>query len=209
MTPGAGYAADPCSTTPSHPRHGDGAGSPETRFTRSGPARNPARPKRPSQSDSASRKPASRSSSTAAAMRQRDVVTVVGGKPAPQGSKRLVRLRNGRSMMLEASSAVRPWRALVADAARAAGIQLREKDVALDIVARWARPASHYGRRGLRSVAPARPGYADVDKVARAVCDALTGIAYRDDRQVVMLRVERTWCADGEAPGATISIDDA
>ena len=130
------------------------------------------------------------------------------GIPAPQGSKRLVRLRNGRVMMLEDSKRVMPWRAVVAAAASAARIGLNEGDVEVGIFARWIRPATHYKKDGgVKSGSPARPGYADCDKLARAVCDALAGIAYRNDRQVARLTVERRWCEEGEAPGALISIE--
>lgn len=130
------------------------------------------------------------------------------GVPAPQGSKRLVRLRTGRVMMLEDSKRVMPWRAVVAAAAAAARIPLFESDVEVSISARWVRPVTHLNKDGsVRRSSPPRPGYADCDKLARAVCDALAGIAYRNDRQVVRLHVERRWCESGEAPGAAISVD--
>lgn len=133
----------------------------------------------------------------------------VHGLPAAQGSKRLVRVK-GRTIMLEASRRVRPWRDSVASCARADGVTLSDGDVRVEIVAQYVRPASHYTRRGsLTAAAPARPGYADCDKIARAVCDALAGVAYRNDRQVCSLSVERIWCADGEAPGARIRVGPA
>lgn len=129
------------------------------------------------------------------------------GDVATQGSKRLVRLRNGRTAMLEASRRIRPWRQAVAEAAMAHGIPMFTGDVTLEIVARWVRPASHYRKDGtLRGNLPQRPGYADCDKVARGVCDALAGIAYANDRQVAVLRVERRWCEPGQPPGAGIDI---
>ena len=130
----------------------------------------------------------------------------VHGVPAPQGSKRLVRVK-GRTIMLEASRRVKPWREQVAACAEAAGVLLHEGDVRLDIVAWYQRPASHFTRRGkLVASAPRSPGYADCDKLARAVCDALAGIAYRNDRQVYMLTVERRWCCETQVPGARIRI---
>jgi hypothetical protein len=45
--------------------------------------------------------------------------------------------------------------------------------------------------------------------LARAICDALAGIAYRNDRQVALLAVERVWASPGEGPGATIGIAPA
>lgn len=134
---------------------------------------------------------------------------VVGANPAPQGSKSIMRLRSGRSIMVEASRMVKPWRALVANAARDAGVEMHDGPVAVSIVTKWTRPSSHYGKRGLRSTAAPYPGYADCDKLARAVCDALAGIAYRNDRQIVRLDISRRWCEGDESPGAFVTIGSA
>jgi Holliday junction resolvase RusA-like endonuclease len=59
---------------------------------------------------------------------------------------------------------------------------------------RLPRPKGHYGRRGLRPSAPAYPNVMpDLDKLARAILDALTGIVWRDDAQVVRLDVEKIY----------------
>ena len=34
---------------------------------------------------------------------------------------------------------------------------------------------------------------ADADNIAKAVCDALNGIAYKDDKQIVSLTVLKVW----------------
>lgn len=84
---------------------------------------------------------------------------------------------------------------------------MHEAGVELQIVARWVRPITHFRKDGsVRPGAPEHPGYGDCDKLARAVCDALAGIAYRNDRQVVRLSVERMWCNAGEPPGAIVRI---
>lgn len=131
----------------------------------------------------------------------------VAGDPAAQGSKRLVRLRNGRTVMLEQSKKVKPWRSAVAGETRAAGVSMMTGDVTLIACVQFVRPASHYRKDGtVKPSAPARPGYADCDKLARAICDGLTGIAYVDDRQVAFLSVERVWAPAGEGPGAWLEI---
>jgi Holliday junction resolvase RusA-like endonuclease len=49
------------------------------------------------------------------------------------------------------------------------------------------RPRAHFGARGLRPAAPAWPTVRpDVLKLARAVEDALTGLVWRDDSQIVV-----------------------
>lgn len=131
----------------------------------------------------------------------------VAGTPATQGSKSLVRNGRGRTFMIESSRRVKPWRSLVAAAARNSGVRVSEGCVSLDITVMWRRPASHLRADGsVRASAPRIPGYGDCDKLARAICDALAGIAYRNDRQVAVLAIRREW---GDADGAKISICDA
>ena len=134
----------------------------------------------------------------------------VAGVPATQGSKRLVRVRNSnRSIMLEASERTKPWRELVGMVARMNAVPMLAGDVEMHIVCRWPRPPSHLRADGTpRPSAPARPSYGDADKLARAICDALTGIAYRDDRQVAKLSVERVWARSGDCAGAHIELID-
>jgi Holliday junction resolvase RusA-like endonuclease len=132
------------------------------------------------------------------------------GVPASQGSKRLVRVRNSnRSIMLESSERVKPWRQTIAAVAQMHAVPMHSGDVEMHIVCRWPRPQSHLRADGtVRDSAPARPSYADVDKLARAVCDALAGIAYRNDRQVASLSIQRVWARAGESAGAHIEIID-
>lgn len=44
----------------------------------------------------------------------------------------------------------------------------------------------------------------DIDKLERALLDALTGLVYTDDAQVTTLVVEKTWAAWGEQPGTVL-----
>lgn len=37
----------------------------------------------------------------------------------------------------------------------------------------------------------------DTDNIAKAVCDALNGIAYKDDKQITCLTVDKVWAEDG------------
>lgn len=37
----------------------------------------------------------------------------------------------------------------------------------------------------------------DADNIAKVVCDAINGIAYRDDKQITCLAVEKVWADDG------------
>jgi Holliday junction resolvase RusA-like endonuclease len=132
------------------------------------------------------------------------------GKPVTQGSKRMVRTRRGRPLMIEASRNLHKWRETVALAARRERVALIDGDVEVSIVACWPRPDSHLRKDGsIRPSCPSRPGYADCDKLCRAICDALAGIAYANDRQVALLCIERRWAGDGEVAGAWIRVREA
>jgi crossover junction endodeoxyribonuclease RusA len=47
----------------------------------------------------------------------------------------------------------------------------------------------------------------DVDKLARAVCDAMTGVVYHDDNQVCELICAKRYAAVGEAAHVTIWVE--
>jgi crossover junction endodeoxyribonuclease RusA len=128
----------------------------------------------------------------------------VYGTAAPQGSKRHV----GNGVMLESSDRVRPWRQDV----RFAALEKRPPDWDMTTPMRivlefwFSRPASHYGTRdgmsNLKVSAPREPISArigDIDKLERAVLDALTGVAYLDDRQVVDVLARKSYLLQQDA----------
>lgn len=114
---------------------------------------------------------------------------VVPGLAAPQGSKRMVRLRNGRTVLIESSKRVKPWRAVVAyEAGRAFTGAPVECDVTVSAEFVIERPKSHKTSAGaVKSSAPWSPGKPDLDKLCRALLDGLTGVIYGDDSQVIYL----------------------
>ena len=119
----------------------------------------------------------------------------VPGLAAPQGSKRAVRLRNGRTVLLESSARVRPYRAVFALAARQAWTEPPATGVvAVELLFRFPRPKSHYtGKGALKPTAPRAPGRPDLDKLCRAALDAMTGVVYVDDAQVAILSACKEW----------------
>lgn len=136
----------------------------------------------------------------------------VAGTPAPQGSKRHV----GRGVLIESSKQLKPWRedvrqgALVALADHA---PLLKGPVGVSLLFWLPRPKSHPKTR--RTIPTTRP---DIDKLARAILDALTSAgAYNDDSQVTWLVLEKRYvhppalALDGEptAPGVDITITEA
>lgn len=73
-----------------------------------------------------------------------------------------------------------------------------DQPVALTVTCMFPRPASHFTRKGALSAAGRRavlPSRADVDNLAKAVMDALNGLAWADDRQIVDLNVTKEWAA--------------
>lgn len=128
----------------------------------------------------------------------------VPGPAAPQGSKRAFRTRSGRIALVESSNKVKPFRAAVAIGAVAAGATPLEGPVTMQVAFIFMRPASHFTRSGaLRASAPSHPGKPDLDKLARAVGDALTGVCYRDDSQIVRWEMTKRY---GKQASTEISV---
>jgi crossover junction endodeoxyribonuclease RusA len=124
----------------------------------------------------------------------------VPGKPAPQGSKRHV----GRGILVESSKELGPWRERVALVAHSAmggrSLLAGAVTVGLDFV--LPRPKSAPKRSTPHAVK--RP---DVDKLARACLDAITGIVFGDDSVVIDLRATKRLAELGETAGVQITVE--
>jgi Holliday junction resolvase RusA-like endonuclease len=127
----------------------------------------------------------------------------IPGVPIPQGSLRAF-TRNGRAWASSDNPRTRPWKAAVtAEAALAveqAGFETPAYDrrpVAVAITFALPRPKGHFGKKGLLPSAPRSPAVMpDLDKLVRAVLDALTGIVWRDDAQVVAIEAYKRYSDD-------------
>lgn len=142
---------------------------------------------------------------------RRMFVVVVRGLPQAQGSVRAFKNRAGKVWVAtegnRPSSPLGAWRTAIATEARRvfATVPVPREAVRVRVTLMWPRPAGHFGKKGLLASAPAlKKTKPDVDKAARAVLDALSGIAYVDDVQVVALTIQKAY---GELPGAEISIE--
>ena len=124
----------------------------------------------------------------------------VPGKPAPQGSKRHV----GNGILLESSPHVGPWRERVAIAAHNAmngrPIYSGQVEVWLDFI--LSRPKSTPKTRTPPAIK--RP---DIDKLARAILDAITGTILADDAQVTYLSATKRLAEIDETPGVRIEVN--
>lgn len=121
----------------------------------------------------------------------------VPGDAAPQGSKRHV----GGGRMVESSKAVGPWRERVALAAHAHGFEVLAGPVRVDLEFVRPRPVSTPKRR-----TPPAIKKPDLDKLNRAILDALTGIAFGDDAQVTEQHLTKRLAEIGETPGVWITV---
>jgi Holliday junction resolvase RusA-like endonuclease len=132
----------------------------------------------------------------------RQITLEVPGEPIPQGSGRPIRAGNGRLHVIADNSRLQPWRDAVTWHARQALAGRRPLEhgaVAVELAFTFARPRRHFGRRGLRLSAPTshtvRP---DLDKLVRAVLDALVGAGViRDDAQVAELHATKRYGEPG------------
>jgi crossover junction endodeoxyribonuclease RusA len=128
---------------------------------------------------------------------RRRVSFTVQGKPEPKGSTRIVPVR-GRAVITSDNPKLKAWQHAIAWTVRtlAAPPFVGAVRVVLDF--HLARPAS---TSRLCRHPVHRP---DVDKLARAVLDALTGELLRDDAQVVELYARKRF-ARGD-PGVVIDV---
>ena len=133
-------------------------------------------------------------------------VSLLGcGDPVPQGSKRIGRAgKSRRPLLIDANAKTKPWRDELARAALEHFGTPELGDIRLTCTFYFTRPQSHYHKKFggytdlLKSSAPSfKKSKPDLDKLLRSVFDALTGIAWRDDSQVVSVDAYKRWGVRG------------
>lgn len=117
----------------------------------------------------------------------------------------------GRAVLTSTSKNLKPWRAKVAEAARnASDGQYAAGKTCMSVTCtfRMRRPQSHYRASGeLKPTAPSQPSTRpDLDKLARAVLDGLTGVLFDDDSQVTTLRLIKTYADSRRETGVHINV---
>lgn len=127
----------------------------------------------------------------------------VPGKPEPAGSKRAFpfKRKNGKLgvAVSDDNPEARPWKGAVAYFGKVAVRKAGRRDLLagpleVAFVFHLVRPRGHYGKKGVLPSAPPQPiTKPDVLKLARAVEDALTGIVWRDDAQIVVELLEKRY----------------
>lgn len=136
----------------------------------------------------------------------------VRGIPEGQGSMRAF-VRGGHASVVHSSPrSLLAWRADIAQCAREAigTAPMIEGPVQVHLFFRLPRPKAHYTARGvLRLDAPTyAPTTPDIDKLARAALDALTGVAFADDKQVVDLVAKKHY-EESAGPGVYVYVAHA
>lgn len=114
----------------------------------------------------------------------------VPGEPVPQPRPRVSTRGGFARAYVPAKHPVHAYRAAIANAARAAGAGVHGEPVGVLIDLVWQRPKSHLRKSGVKPDAPQFPR-CDVDNAAKAVLDALNGVAWEDDSQVCSLTVAK------------------
>ena len=138
----------------------------------------------------------------------------VYGVAQPAGSKKAI-VRGGRALVIDDNAKATPWKKRVAEHA---ALAIRGRDPlegALVFRAEFhlPRPKGHLGARGLvasrfgagapRSFAPG-----PVLKLARAVEDALTGVVYADDAQIVTEVIEKHYALSAPYVDVAVEVEE-
>ena len=136
----------------------------------------------------------------------------VPGVPATKGSWRPIKLKSGKVFMKPDAPRYGSWTADVKSAAMAAGVKCQETGtLQMTLTFFMQRPKDHYRKSGgvplVKITAPNFHGKKpDGDKLERCIMDALTGIAYKDDSQVAVLKWEKRYPLDTRLHGVRIEI---
>lgn len=126
----------------------------------------------------------------------------VSGRPVPQ--PRTQSTASGRHYTPD--NGVKDYKYHIRVIAKLEGCKPVRGPVAIEMTFTFSRPPSHFTKAGvLRKGAPDFPGHGcgDTDNLAKAVKDALIGIAYVDDTQVVDERSVKRW---GDRDGTTVRL---
>jgi Holliday junction resolvase RusA-like endonuclease len=133
----------------------------------------------------------------------------VDGTPRPKGSLKPTGRQGQRVRLVEQSTDSSAWRDTIAWTARrelnlpAPGYPT-QLPVELECTFAFERSASCTDEE------PTSGGIGDLDKLIRNVGDALTDAkVIADDRQIVAMKASKVWTADGQKPGALITVREA
>jgi crossover junction endodeoxyribonuclease RusA len=127
----------------------------------------------------------------------------VASVPVPKGSMRAF-VRGGRPILTSDNRSLKGWEAIVRAQAQAHVQALWPASVAVTLA--FALPRTKSLPKRTERAHLTKP---DLDKLARAVLDALTGVAFNDDAQVTQLACKKRYALEGEQPGVLVTLTQA
>lgn len=136
------------------------------------------------------------------------------GRPRTKGSTRTFKHPSTGALVTTGMNPhSKAWQGVVACAAADAGVQLAPSGAGVEVTFTFVfeRPKSHRTSKGaLTKGAPVHcttHNLGDLDKLERCGLDALTGVAYVDDSQVVRAVSEKRWRGEGDpCEGAYVTV---
>lgn len=131
----------------------------------------------------------------------------IPGKPEQQGSTKSFATKNGKIATTADNPKTKPWRAEIAACVleQIGGKILYQRPTPVIVIAHFVmpRPASEPKHTRAHTRAP------DLDKLCRAVGDALTGVLYDDDAQITSWGLSKRTAEPGEPTGLWLAWETA
>jgi len=132
----------------------------------------------------------------------------ISGEPVPQPRHRVTSIGGFARTYLPSKHPIRAWKQEIALRGRGA-FRCIDGPLEVSLLFYLPRPKTKWRKTKPNDVGPhcSRP---DADNLAKAVCDALNGVAWHDDGQVSRLLVAKMICGDEQRePGVLIEIKEA
>lgn len=123
----------------------------------------------------------------------------VHGVPEQQGSTRAFVVK-GRAHITTTNKNLHAWRDLIASVAQDHA-EMHSQAVSMELTFYMPKPVSAPKKKIIAMTK--RP---DLDKLIRAVLDALTGVMFRDDSQVISIYARKLYAEAGDSIGVDIRI---
>ena len=135
------------------------------------------------------------------------IIFVVPGEPQGKARPRVVRTRSGGSCAYTPDKTV-AYEELVRVRCSQACSQMLQGELCAEITAFFAIPksASKKSREKMASGAMCPTKKPDADNIAKIILDAINGIAYHDDSQIVELRVHKEYVDCDPQPRVKVRI---
>lgn len=136
----------------------------------------------------------------------KEVLFAVEGTPRPKGSFKAVKGR----FVIPGSKHQKGWENAVKTAAFLVMNEQEpfdKKPLRVDVVFAFKRPRSDYNSFGLKegaSIAPTKKP--DIDKVLRALNDAMSNIVYGDDAWIACTNARKVWAEPGTPEGVCVRV---